>query len=232
MIPLRCDIAQRRFAPATILLIIACFAVYVYQGRWDLLSKGFVPLDLTHSIFYPGSNTLSSIVAVAVAFFMHGSALHLISNMWYLWIFGSAVESRLGTASFIIVYTVCGAISMISQAVYSPLSAIPIVGASGAIAGLMGIHFILLPLSKILIWFPPIFFFRIPAFVFLLLWFYVQYANAGARGNTGVAWWAHIGGFVAGTCWGIYLRIHKRESQPRRKGERKKDSTQSSRNGW
>jgi membrane associated rhomboid family serine protease len=207
MVPLRCDTPLRRFAPATISLVVVCFVVYVQQGRWELISKGFVPLDLTHSLFYPGNNTLQSIAMLAIAFFMHANLLHLISNMWFLWIFGNAVESRLGALFFIIAYLFCGAISMAAQAAYSPLSAIPVVGASGAIAGIMGVHFVMLPLSKILVWIPPVFIIRIPAFVFLLLWFYVQYINAGGQGSAHVAWWAHIGGFAAGIGWGIYVRI-------------------------
>jgi membrane associated rhomboid family serine protease len=207
MIPIRCDIAQRRAPVATVLLIGMCCVVYVLQGRWPLLSTGFVPVDLTHSFVHPGPSTLPAIASGAVAFFMHANLLHLVSNAWYLWLFGSAVETRLGSGRFLAVYLVSGAVSMLAQAVHSPLSAIPIVGASGAIAGVMGAHFVMLPLSKILVWIPPIFFVKIPAFVFLLFWFYVQYVSAGAVGSAHVAWWAHIGGFVAGTAWGVALRL-------------------------
>jgi hypothetical protein len=139
---------------------------------------------------------------------MHGNLLHLTSNMWYLWIFGNAMEHRLGSLRFLLLYLFCGTVSMLVQAASAPLSMVPIVGASGAIAGLMGAHLILLPLSRILLWVPPLLFLPVPSFLFLLLWFYVQYLQAGAApsGGPGVAWWAHIGGFLAGVIIGIRLR--------------------------
>jgi membrane associated rhomboid family serine protease len=95
---------------------------------------------------------------------------------------------------------------MLTQAAVFPLSSVPIVGASGAIAGVMGLHLVFLPFSRIRTWIPPFFIFRVPAFVFLLIWFYVQYANAGSINGEPVAWWAHIGGFIAGAIWGVFVR--------------------------
>jgi membrane associated rhomboid family serine protease len=206
-------------------LIVICTVVYAaVQGRWELFSEGFVPVYFTESLIRPGRNTLVQVARCAAAFFMHGSLVHLLSNMWFLWIFGSAVEGRLGLFRFITVYMACGGLSMLAQAMYDPLSTVAIVGASGAIAGMMGIHFVLLPLSKILVWFPPVFFLKVPAFVFLLLWFYVQYASAGHTGNVRVAWWAHIGGFLAGIVWGVRLRISSGFSDGAKGARKRKDA--------
>ncbi|MBD3393088.1 MAG: rhomboid family intramembrane serine protease [Chitinivibrionales bacterium] len=217
MIPLRCDTPQRRPSIVTPLLLVTCLAVYVVQGRWAPVSRGFVPLEFTHALFHPGMDTLRMCASCAAAFFMHANLVHLVSNMWYLWLFGNAVENRLGAFSFIGTYLLCGGISMIAQALYAPLSTIPIVGASGAIAGVMGLHFVMLPFSRILVWVPPIFFVRVPAFVFLLFWFYVQYASAGNGSEVRVAWWAHIGGFIAGLVMGVSLRVREARESGRRR---------------
>jgi membrane associated rhomboid family serine protease len=206
MIPVRCETAKNRISPATALLTAVCCAVYAANAAGIPLPYGFVPVNFVYSLFHPGSKTLYSLSSCAAAFFMHAGIFHLVSNMWYLWIFGNAVESSIGFLKFTALYLLCGAISMLTQAAFSPLSPVPVVGASGAIAGVMGLHLALLPFSKIMTWFPPIFIFRVPAFIFLLIWFYVQYVNAGSHANEPVAWWAHIGGFIAGVIWGIVIR--------------------------
>jgi membrane associated rhomboid family serine protease len=179
---------------------------------------GFVPINFFHSLFHPGMETLSSLGVCAAAFFVHANLLHLVSNMWFLWIFGTAIESSAGFFRFLSLYILCGGISLLAQAAFSPFSTVPIVGASGAIAGIMGLQLVLLPFSKILTWFPPVFIFRVPAFVFLLIWFYVQYANAGAGTGGNVAWWAHIGGFITGVIWGVLIRV---TGKSRKSGKKK-----------
>jgi len=221
MIPLRCDTVQKRIAPATLLLIAVCCLVYAFLGRWRISSIGFVPLDFIHALLHPGRGTVTALAAVVTAFFVHANILHLVSNMWYLWIFGNAVEYHLDFLRFFGLYLLCGGMSMIAQALYAPLSAIPVVGASGAIAGVMGIHFVLLPFSRILTWIPPIFLVRIPSFVFLLIWCYVQYVNAGSIQAAPVAWWAHIGGFITGVVCGTVMRASGSSSQIRAKHRKK-----------
>ncbi len=217
MFPLRSESYSGRFVPVTILTILACCIVFAFQISGSVQSRGFVPLDFMHALFHPGPAILSMAKECVLAFFMHGSLFHLLSNMWYLWIFGSAVEDRIGSVRFVCVYFLCGAISMIAQAVSSPLSHVPVVGASGAIAGIMGLHLVFLPLGGIRIWVPPIFFFKLPAFIFLLVWFYLQ--NVSARGGAAapIAWWAHIGGFIAGVALGAIARAGgaKRRSVPK-----------------
>lgn len=135
--------------------------------------------------------------------FLHGGFWHLLGNMWSLYIFGDNVEDRLGPFRYLVFYLLCGITSGLSHFLFNLHSNIPTIGASGAIAGVMGAYLILHPNSKILTLIPIIFipwFVEVPAFFFLGLWFVLQFLNAaGSHGNIGgIAWWAHIGGFVFG----------------------------------
>jgi membrane associated rhomboid family serine protease len=159
-------------------------------------------------VFHPERGLHHALLAITVAFFMHGGLFHLLSNMWYLWIFGALTERHIGGLSFLTVYVACGIMSMVIEVASTPLSTVPLVGASGAIAGIMGVTLVLLPLSRILVWIPPVFVVPIPAFIFLLLWFGIQYVNVGrdpAHGG-GIAWWAHIGGYLTGVVAAFFIR--------------------------
>lgn len=145
------------------------------------------------------------------AMFLHGGWFHLIGNMLYLWIFGDNVEDRLGRGKFLLLYLATGILGSLAQVWANPLAAEPVIGASGAIAGVLGAYFISYPRAKVLTLLPILFFFtfvEIPAFVFLFIWFISQslsgFASLGVPGNP-VAWWAHIGGFVAGFAGMIIL---------------------------
>ncbi|MBW1971636.1 MAG: rhomboid family intramembrane serine protease [Deltaproteobacteria bacterium] len=143
--------------------------------------------------------------------FLHGGWLHFIGNMWVLWIFGDNVEDRLGRFSYLIFYILCGLIAGITHCLINPHSTVPTIGASGAIAGVMGAYFLFFPYAKIItlipIFFFP-FFFELPAVLFIGIWFYIQLfsgtlslATKGSYG--GIAWWAHIGGFISGIIFGF-----------------------------
>jgi membrane associated rhomboid family serine protease len=141
--------------------------------------------------------------------FLHGGFWHLLGNMWSLYIFGDNVEDRLGPLRYIVFYLLCGITSGLSHLIFNLNSNIPTIGASGAIAGVMGAYLILHPNAKILTLIPIIFipwFIEIPAFFFLGFWFVLQFINAaGSHGSIGgIAWWAHIGGFIFGI---IFLKI-------------------------
>jgi membrane associated rhomboid family serine protease len=220
MFPLRSESYSGRFVGVTLAIIVACGGVFVMQMRGVVQAPGFVPLDFMHALFHPGAETLAAARSLLLSFFMHGSLFHLLSNIWYCWIFGSAVEEKAGSGRFALIYFLCGAISMIAQAASAPLSTIPVVGASGAIAGIMGLHLVFLPLSGIRIWMPPIFFFKIPAFIFLFIWFGVQYMSATASASVPIAWWAHIGGFIAGVALGVVARIGGRKRRGTRRPHR------------
>jgi membrane associated rhomboid family serine protease len=152
--------------------------------------------------------------------FLHGGWLHIIGNMWYLWIFGDNVEDRLGHGRYLAFYLLCGAAAGLAQAMVSPGSYIPTIGASGAIAGVMGAYFVLYPRSKILMLLPLFIIIEIveiPAFWFLGFWFLMQlFSGAGSIAQTtgaqgGIAFWAHVAGFLAGIAGVFVLRRPERQ---------------------
>lgn len=153
--------------------------------------------------------------------FLHAGWFHLISNMWVLWIFGDNVEERMGPVRFTLFYLTCGILAGIAHFLTNPGSTVPTVGASGAIAGVLGAYFVLFPLARIVamvpIFFWP-FFVEVPAFFYLAVWFGSQFLTGtlslvGPQQGGGIAWWAHIGGFVAGML--LYRLFMIRRSRPR-----------------
>lgn len=140
--------------------------------------------------------------ALVTSMFMHGGWAHLLGNMLFLWVFGNNIEDSMGHLRFLAFYLLCGVGAALVHVSFSPMSAVPMVGASGAISGIMGAYILLYPGARVRTYFPPFFFFRVRAFFFLLLWFVLQLSEAllvpGMPDEGGVAVWAHIGGFVAG----------------------------------
>lgn len=208
----------------TLLIITVCTAVFtgghvITNGVFT--ARGLVPVDFMYAVFHPSMALFEAGGILVASFFMHGGPGHLLGNMWYLWLFGPAVERRIGGFPFIILYFSCGIISLVIQTLSSPLSKIPVVGASGAIAGIMGCSLLLLPLARFACYVPPVFIVRIPAYIFLLLWFIIQYINVrhGNGASTMVAWWAHIGGYATGAIAGTVLLGRGR---PGRSGVRKR----------
>jgi membrane associated rhomboid family serine protease len=162
-------------------------------------------------------------MAVLTSMFLHGGWLHFLGNMLYLWIFGDNVEDRLGHVRYLVFYLFCGAIAALGQSITNPYSTVPMVGASGAIAGVMGAYFVLYPHSRVL---TAVFIFfyldlvEVPAIFFLGIWFFMQlFSGVGSIGadaaSGGVAFWAHVGGFVAGAGLGALVRL--RGQPPRRR---------------
>ena len=153
--------------------------------------------------------------------FLHGGWLHIIGNMWVLWIFGDNVEDRMGPVRFLIFYLLCGLAAGVVHVLTNPGSRFPAVGASGAIAGVMAAYFVLFPRARIVAMFPILFypvFFQVPAFLYLGFWFLTQFfsgtlAIATHREVSGIAWWAHVGGFGAAILtFALFLR--PRETRP------------------
>jgi membrane associated rhomboid family serine protease len=152
-------------------------------------------------------STPTAWLTIFTSMFLHGGLFHLISNMWALYIFGDNVEDRMGPTRFLIFYLLCGAVAATVHVVMNPTSTVPTVGASGAISGVMGAYLVLFPASRVITLVPFFFFpyfFEVPALFFIGLWFGGQLVNALATSALtppdvgGVAWWAHVGGFVAG----------------------------------
>ncbi|RME48004.1 MAG: rhomboid family intramembrane serine protease [Chloroflexi bacterium] len=222
MIPLGDSIRARRTPFVTYLLIglnVFFFLIELAQGRelqLFLLRWGAVPARLQAWPDHPGI-----LVTLVTSMFLHGGWLHLISNMVYLWIFGDNVEDRLGHMRYLVFYMLSGIIAGLVQVWASPGSQIPGVGASGAIAGVLGAYLVFFPAARVLVGIPLFLWlevFAMPAVFVLGFWFITQFFNgmfALAFTRTvyagGVAWWAHIGGFVAGMILGPLLRAGQRE---------------------
>jgi membrane associated rhomboid family serine protease len=215
MIPLR-DVIPSRTTPYITITIIGLNAVawlFEISLPHDALNEfltiyGVVPAYFT----WP---------TLVTSMFLHGGWMHVIGNMWYLWIFGDNVEDRVGHGRFIVFYLLCGIASALGQVAVDPGSTLPTIGASGAIAGVMGAYFVLYPRSRVLTLIPWIFLMQIievPAIVLLGFWFLMQLFNAGAIAMTtssrggGVAFAAHVIGFVAGA-GGVFV-FRKRQLDP------------------
>ena len=153
-------------------------------------------------------------LSVVTSMFLHGGWLHFLGNMLYLWIFGDNVEDRLGHGRYLVFYLLCGAVAALGQAALQPYSMVPMIGASGAIAGVMGAYFVLYPHSRVITAVFIFFFFdlvEIPAVFFLGIWFFMQFfSGVGSIGSAaaegGVAFWAHVAGFASGALGGAIWR--------------------------
>jgi membrane associated rhomboid family serine protease len=227
MIPLRDAIPSESFPTATVVLIALNVVAFFYElslgQQLDvfIMQYGAVPLRFILAGQTEQVSTLERFVPLFTSMFLHGGWLHLGGNMLYLWIFGDNVEDHLGSLSFFLFYLACGLAAALAQIYVHPTSKIPMVGASGAVAGVLGAYLILLPRSRVLALIPILFFFQVvelPAFLFLLFWFGMQFLNGavsitGAPYMTGgVAWWAHVGGFVSGVALGFLLPKRKRQA--------------------
>ncbi len=217
MIPLSDDQRTRGFPIVTVIVIVLNVLVFVgWQlrvGMEDSLGIGaFIPAML--SGHEPGGTT-----RLITSLFMHGGWMHLIGNMWFLWIFGDNVEDACGPVRFAIFYLLCGVAATLAHAWPSPDSVMPLVGASGAISGVLGAYLLKHPHARVRTLIPLGFFSRIvdlPAWVFLLIWMGMQILmQAGSRAGHGggVAYLAHIGGFVAGM--GLIVFFEKPRARPR-----------------
>ena len=207
MIPVR-DNQESYSTPVVTYTLIGMNAlVFLYQLSMGLHNQemiyryGLVPAKYTVeeiSVYFSFANKIISLFSYM---FLHGGFFHFAGNMLSLYIFGDNVEDHFGSARFLGFYVLCGFISAAFHFMADPVSRMPTIGASGAVAGLMGAYFLLYPRAKILTVIPIIFipwFVEIPAFVFLGLWFLIQFLNAAGEGAGAIAWWAHIGGFLTG----------------------------------
>jgi membrane associated rhomboid family serine protease len=176
-----------------------------------MLQYGLVPAEFTSGQDLPPAITLPIWLTLITSMFLHGSLLHVLGNMLYLWVFGDNVEGAMGRGRFIAFYLLCGIAAGLAQLALDPHSTIPQIGASGAIAGVLGAYFMLFPTSRILTVIPVFFFIRlvsIPAVVVLGIWILLQVVNSvtSLGVGSGVAWFAHIGGFAAGMALIVLFR--------------------------
>ena len=224
MIPLHDDNPTSIRPVVTIGLMAACIFVFVWmmgRGEQELAAVfyalGFIPAVWFGTATLPQElNAISPSLSMLTSMFIHGGFWHLVGNMLYLWIFGNNVEDAMGHVRFTVFYLLCGVVAALTQAYQDPASSIPMVGASGAIGGVLGAYFLLHPLARVLVVVPLGVIFwtiRVPAYFVLGVWFIFQIllgGNATGEGG-GVAYWAHIGGFVAGVG---FLFVFKRKGVP------------------
>ena len=239
MIPLGDDIRPARRPVMTYLLLAATWAVWllVQQAGFDaqilaqtVCNFGMVPGEITHRAAVgfavpigPGlacviDNDSVNALTPLLSMFLHGGWGHIIGNSIYLWVFGKNVEASMGAGRFLVFYLVCGLVAAGTHILVNPSSAIPTVGASGAISGILGGYLLLYPRARIRMYFPPIFFFSIPAVLVLLFWFgeqllagLPQLSAVDSAVMGGVAVWAHVGGFLAGA---ILIRLFTKPAAP------------------
>jgi membrane associated rhomboid family serine protease len=215
MIPLRDVIPSRTTPYVTISLIALNALVFVYQFSLGAGVEEFV-------LYFGLIPAAFSWVAVLTSMFVHGGLLHFGGNMLYLWIFGDNVEDRMGHGRFLVFYLLCGVAAALAQTIAVPDSVVPMVGASGAIAGVMGAYFVLYPRSRI-VTLVPIFLFiqiiEVPAIFFLGFWFLLQLVSGvgsiatatGGEPAGGIAFWAHAAGFLAGLSGVLVFRRPERQ---------------------
>ena len=222
MIPLRDNISHKHKPVVTVFLLIVNISVFGYElllgaeAQSFIFALGFIPGRLFSEVSLSGK-----VIPLFSNMFLHASFLHLAGNCIYLWVFADNVEDRLGHFRFLGFYLVCGVAASLVHALFNLGSEIPAIGASGAIAGVLGAYFMFFPKARILTLLPIFIFWQIieiPAFYFLGIWFLLQFifgiCSLGFRQCGGIAFWAHIGGFAMGAI--LVMRMAKQRRHYRR----------------
>jgi rhomboid family protein len=229
MIPIRDDQARRRFTAVNMALIAADVAVFMHEVALGPDAGAFVVRYAMIPARVAGAfggasgatriaadpRTMAALGTLVTSMFLHGGLLHIAGNMLYLFIFGAAVEEAMGHGRFLCFYLASGIAAACATVAFAPHSHVPVIGASGAIAGVLGAYFIFYPQARILTLLPLfiIYFLEVPAVVYLLIWFAIQLyfgletVGPGAVAG-GVAWWAHVGGFLFGMALGPLVGRH------------------------
>lgn len=205
MIPLYDTVRSRKFPFVNLILIVSNILVFLYEQQ---LSSTQLERFIFNWALIPAhfsGNPYAAWITIFTSMFLHGSWIHLLGNMWFLYIFGDNIEARLGGIRYLIFYLLSGVAAALLQTYIQPTSQVPTIGASGAIAGVLGAYLVSFPRSRIASLVPILFIFtivEIPAVLFLIFWFLIQiysglFVMQGANAAN-IAWWAHIGGFVFG----------------------------------
>jgi membrane associated rhomboid family serine protease len=236
MIPIR-DTNRSETHPTVNQLIIAAnvliFLLEMAQGQRlneFIYIYGLVPARYSMPDIAAHFSKGQQVISFLSSMFLHGGFLHLLGNMWFLYIFGDNVEDRLGHFRYFVFYLLCGLASGFSHLAFNWHSNVPTIGASGAISGVMGAYFVLFPRSRILALIPIFFllqFVEVPAYVFLGIWFVFQFLSAAGSSaqSGGIAWWAHMGGFIFGIIfWKLFAMLPKLDG-----GDKWRDLTKKSR---
>jgi len=223
MIPLRDSLKSRSTPYVNIGIISICVLVFVAQlaAADDLLRWAFVPRHLVSPAAWSQYGAGTILLSGITAMFIHGGLLHLVFNMLFLWVFGDNVEDRLGHGRYLVFYLACGIIATLAHSLVTLFAEVPMVGASGAIAGVMGAYFVLFKHATVRALVPIFIIFTVvdlPAVLFIGIWFVFQLLSAlfsGIGGATGIAFTAHVGGFVAGYLMARPLVRRRRRPPPR-----------------
>ena len=224
MIPLRDSTPSKRFPIVTVLLIIVNCYIFLRGISSGIEFEGIfckyaiIPANYVRIEWLQLDSVLQNNITLVSALFLHGGWIHLLGNMWYLWIFGDNVEDRLGHFGFLLFYLLCGIIGNLAHIFMNTGSSIPAIGASGCIAGVLGAYFIMFPTAKVVTLLPIFIFWTIAeirAFFFLGIWFAIQFLNGffpllGSKNALGIAWWAHIGGFICGITFSFMFFSRKK----------------------
>lgn len=228
MLPIRDINPTRTFPAVTVVIIGLNVAVYVVQllfqftGQLNqfVYSYAVIPYELTQGVDLPPPSLRPAFLTVFTSMFMHGGLFHIFGNMLYLWIFGNNVEDEMGHTRFVIFYFLCGIAATAAQVAINPTSRFPTIGASGAIAGVLGAYLLMHPRAQVetvLFLWPFIRIIRLPALIVLGFWIVIQFfqgvASLGMPQSGGVAWFAHIGGFIAGL---ILVNLFRQRQQQSR----------------
>lgn len=231
MIPIRDRNPSGTFPYVTIGIIVINVLIFLYElslgsGLGKFIMKfGVVPLKVSYYSQASDLTFINTFFPFISSMFLHGGFIHLIGNMWFLWIFGDNIEDKLGHFRFIAFYLLCGIIASSVHVYFNIQSKVPCVGASGAIAGVLGAYMITFPRARVVTIVPLFVFIQVmelPAMVVLGFWFVIQFFNGAATitastSGAGVAWWAHIGGFAAGVTILYIMRIFFAKNPVRRR---------------
>jgi membrane associated rhomboid family serine protease len=212
-------IVNRTLVGANVLVFFAQLAMGPMTER-VIHTFGFIPARLVNPGAYQYA-VWEVAITLVTSLFLHGGFVHLVGNLIYLWVFGGAIENAIGPARFLLLYVACGAMGSVTHTIFFPSSTIPSIGASGSIAGLLGAFLVLRPRARIVTLFPLVVYWamaEIPALLFLPIWFGMQFFNGflslqAARGTqevAGIAWWAHVGGFLFGALIAGVFRLTQR----------------------
>lgn len=226
MIPLRDDLPTRTTPVVTVGLIAVNVLVFLYEislgpaAEEFVFAFGAIPSNLVRGL-EGGAPAIGAASSVLTSMFLHGGFMHVAGNMLYLWIFGNNIEDVMGHVRFIFFYLICGVLAAYSHALTDPASHVPMIGASGAVSGVLGAYLLLFPHAKVLTLVPLGFFIQIihiPAVLVLGIWFLVQTFSGLFSGGQagGIAWFAHIGGFLAGMA--LIYPFKKKQRQRRQEG--------------
>jgi membrane associated rhomboid family serine protease len=219
MIPLRDSTPSKHFPLVTVFLIAVNLYIFYYETQLGpgienlFYTFGLIPIHYSNYQM-PGGGYYSFLTSM----FLHGNWMHVIGNMWILWLFGDNVEDHMGKGRFLLFYLLCGIAAGFTHVLVNPASTVPVVGASGAVAGVMGAYFVMFRNAKVLTFVPPLFLLNIPAWIYLGFWVLSQLWSGAtgliaADGGGQIAFWAHIGGFLTGMLiYRFFLRSQKEYS--------------------